>query len=163
MTTSKPKKSMKRGGLTGKTFEITPEAKRRAMQANRGRTRPEMRLARALWHRGLRYLTATGYRSRYGWRLVGAPDLVFPSKRIVVFVDGCFWHGCPICKGIPQESGEFWKTKIERNRDRDVSTNRRLSDEGWCVFRVWEHEVRNQQSTQRTADRIVRLVEEATA
>jgi len=67
-------------------------------------------------------------------------DIVFPKTRVVVFVDGCFWHGCPLHMTWPRNNATWWRQKIEANRDRDRSTTRRLRAAGWSVVRVWEHE-----------------------
>lgn len=66
-------------------------------------------------------------------------DILFPQERIAVFVDGCFWHGCPIHGTMAKANAQFWKEKIERNKRRDADTNQRLREKGWCVVRVWEH------------------------
>ena len=84
-----------------------------------------------------------------GWRInakdvYGKPDFVFDKKRIAVFVDGCFWHGCKQCRNIPTTNRSFWKKKIEGNKHRDVLVSRKLRREGWCVTRFWEHEVRKE-------------------
>src|SRR5690606_34783148 len=81
-----------------------------------------------------------------GWRvrpkgLLGSPDFLFPEVRVVVFVDGCFWHGCPECGHVPRTNRPFWAAKIERNRERDRQTTRRLKAEGFRVLRFWEHEL----------------------
>ena len=67
-------------------------------------------------------------------------DLVFPRLRIAVFVDGCFWHGCPCHGNRPRHNGDWWREKIERNRRRDQDTDRRLAETGWTVVRAWEHD-----------------------
>jgi DNA mismatch endonuclease (patch repair protein) len=67
-------------------------------------------------------------------------DIVFAGQRVAVFVDGCFWHGCPIHGTWSKSNAEFWRNKIETNRTRDTDTNRRLAEAGWKVIRVWEHE-----------------------
>lgn len=67
-------------------------------------------------------------------------DIAFPAKRIAVFVDGCFWHGCPEHATWPKQNAEFWRNKIETNRLRDADTDKRLEAIGWKVVRVWEHE-----------------------
>jgi DNA mismatch endonuclease (patch repair protein) len=66
--------------------------------------------------------------------------VVFRPVKVAVFVDGCFWHGCPIHGTWPKANAEFWRQKIERNKERDADTDRRLADAGWLVVRVWEHE-----------------------
>jgi DNA mismatch endonuclease (patch repair protein) len=67
-------------------------------------------------------------------------DIVFPRARVIVFVDGCFWHSCPEHATFPRANAEWWRIKLERNRERDAETNRRLQEAGWIVIRVWEHE-----------------------
>jgi DNA mismatch endonuclease (patch repair protein) len=82
-----------------------------------------------------------------GWLLhtsgvPGSPDFFFPSARVVVFVDGCFWHGCA-CGHLPATNKKFWNAKIERNRERDRQTTARLEAEGIKVLRFWEHELKD--------------------
>jgi DNA mismatch endonuclease, patch repair protein len=80
-----------------------------------------------------------------GWRrgqpLPGKPDFVFRRQRIAVFVDGCFWHGCPKCYRRPSSNQEYWDAKIERNRARDRSITRSLRTGGWSVIRIWHHDL----------------------
>lgn len=71
--------------------------------------------------------------------IAGHPDFYFPDSRLVVFVDGCFWHACPKCGRIPKTRVEFWRAKIEGNRRRDLSIARRLRRQGYHVMRIWEH------------------------
>lgn len=88
-------------------------------------------------------LHALGLRYRVDWPLPGSrrrADLAFPRQKVAVFVDGCFWHGCPRHMTWPQNNAEWWREKIEANRARDRNTNRRLRRLGWSVVRVWEHE-----------------------
>jgi len=67
-------------------------------------------------------------------------DIVFPRLKIAVYIDGCFWHGCPIHATWPKANAEFWRNKIESNQRRDLDTNERLREAGWTVIRAWEHE-----------------------
>ncbi|MDK9500102.1 very short patch repair endonuclease [Streptomyces katrae] len=67
-------------------------------------------------------------------------DIVFGPARVAVFVDGCFWHGCPLHATWPKNNAEFWRAKIEGNRRRDLDTDARLAEAGWLSVRVWEHE-----------------------
>ena len=80
-----------------------------------------------------------------GWRrnssLCGSPDFVFPSARVAVFVDGCYWHGCLKCRLIPKSNAEYWSAKIERNRRRDKENVRQLRRANWAVVRIWEHDL----------------------
>jgi len=81
-----------------------------------------------------------------GWRrnvrLYGKPDFIFRDLRIAVFVDGCFWHGCPIHGSIPQTNRAFWEKKIARNKKRDLAVKLKLDELGWKTFRIWQHEFR---------------------
>ncbi|GHH46423.1 hypothetical protein GCM10017774_49330 [Lentzea cavernae] len=112
-------------------------AVRSSMRGNRGKnTGPELRL-RALLHRaGLRYRVGVAPLSNVR-RTV---DVVFPKVKVAVFVDGCFWHGCPAHYRPAATNKNFWRAKIEGNRSRDRETDRLLRDGGWEVIRMWEHE-----------------------
>jgi DNA mismatch endonuclease, patch repair protein len=122
------------------------EAARRSMRGNRNRdTRPEMAVRRAVHALGLRYRVAA--RPIRGIRR--SADLVFRRSRVAVFVDGCFWHGCPDHFVLPRTNVDYWTAKIDRNRARDAETDALLADAGWIVVRVWEHE-----APSRGADRV---------
>lgn len=97
-------------------------------------SKPEVKLRRELWLRGMR-----GYRLHK--KIVGKPDIVFGKCKVVIFVDGCFWHHCPTCFVRPKSNQEYWDKKIARNVSRDVEVVRRLGDEGYKVVRLWEHDV----------------------
>lgn len=115
----------------------------------RGDTGPEMRLRRELHRRGLRYLVGRRPESSVRRRA----DLVFTRARVAVFVDGCFWHACPEHGTWPRSNQDWWRAKLQRNRERDRDTDTRLADAGWAVVRVWEHE-----PSQDAADRVERAV-----
>ena len=107
------------------------------MRSNRGRdTSPELALRRVLHAAGYRY------RVDYppGPDRRRRADIVFTRLRIVVFVDGCFWHSCPIHGTVPKTNVDYWAPKLERNRLRDIETTRALEASGWTVVRIWEHE-----------------------
>ncbi|MGW2665646.1 very short patch repair endonuclease [Nocardia tengchongensis] len=124
---------------------------RAVMRANRGKdTAPEMALRKLLYQRALRYRV----NARPLSNLKRSADVVFPRDRVAVFVDGCFWHGCPEHYRPSAKNAEFWEEKIEANRARDLDTNRALVDAGWVVVRVWEHE-----DAAASADRIANLLE----
>lgn len=84
----------------------------------------------------------------HGWRknaddVIGKPDVVFDELRVAVFVDGCFWHGCPVCqRKLPETNREYWERKIQRNVERDRLRGATLEENGWRVVRIWEHEMR---------------------
>src|SRR6185437_16365695 len=92
-----------------------------------------------------------------GWRrrvkLFGNPDFVFRKSRLTVFVDGCFWHGCPIHGVVPETNTNFWREKIQRNRLRDKLVRRKLTGEGWRVLRIWQHELRDPSKVVRRVNR----------
>lgn len=73
----------------------------------------------------------------------GKPDFYFPDRRVAVFLDGCFWHGCPTCGHLPSVNRLFWKAKIERNQQRDRDTNEHLRQAGIKAVRFWEHDLRD--------------------
>lgn len=107
------------------------------MQRQRRRdTGPEFALRRAVWARDLRYRIDTaplkGLRRR--------ADLVFAQARVAVYVDGCFWHRCPIHATAPQANSHWWSDKLDANERRDRNTDERLDEAGWLVMRIWEHE-----------------------
>ncbi|GHE11397.1 hypothetical protein GCM10010339_71080 [Streptomyces alanosinicus] len=115
----------------------TSPAVRSVMRGNRSRdTKPEIRLRSLLHRAGLRY--------RVGIRplpqLRRTADVVFPKARVAVFVDGCFWHGCPEHHRPATKNIDFWREKIEGNRKRDAETDSLLRQAGWTVIRVWEHD-----------------------
>lgn len=97
-------------------------------------TSPELKLRKALWSAGLRY------RKHYGPHHI---DIAFPGKKVAVFVDGCFWHGCPIHGTIPESNKDYWVPKLERNKKRDLERTAALEAEGWTVIRAWEHELKD--------------------
>lgn len=112
------------------------EGSRRSMRSNRGRdTKPEIAVRRLLHAAGLRYrvdFAPLGGRRR--------ADIVFTRKRIAVFIDGCFWHGCPEHLTLPKHNSEYWLPKLQRNIERDRETDAALEAAGWMVLRFWEHE-----------------------
>ena len=90
-------------------------------------------------------LVRNGYR---GWklhsrRLVGKPDFVFLGSRLVIFIDGCFWHGCPTCGHITKTNSEYWNAKIARTKNRDGKYSRELRKQGYRVIRIWECMLKN--------------------
>ncbi len=109
---------------------------RATMRANRSRdTLPELALRRALHARGLRYFV--NRRPLPGLRRTA--DIVFPTARVAVFVDGCFWHGCPEHHTSAKANATFWADKVSDNRARDADTNAALTAAGWTPLRIWEH------------------------
>ncbi len=128
-----------------------PSERTANMRANRRRdTGPERELRSALHALGLRFrvdlpVVADGRRPR--------PDVAFTRARLAVFVDGCFWHGCPEHAAVPTKNARYWSSKIARNIERDREQTRALEAAGWKVVRVWEHE-----DMSATAKRLAGLV-----
>ena len=112
-------------------------------------TAAELKIRSVLYKMGLRYRVdrapLRGVRRK--------ADLLFSGPRVAVFIDGCFWHGCPIHGTWPKANAEFWRKKIETNKLRDADTNRRLEEAGWKVVRIWEHEDPNE-----AAERVASIV-----
>ena len=102
-----------------------------------------------------RQLHAMGLRYRVKYPVPGfhrrSIDIAFPRARLAVFVDGCFWHGCPTHVTWPKTNPEWWATKIENNRQRDADTNALLAATGWTPLRLWEHEAH------RSATRVIAI------
>ena len=115
---------------------VSPASSRMSRQRTRD-TEPELALRRQLHARGLRY--------RVGYPVPGnrrrSIDVAFVGVRLAVFVDGCFWHGCPTHATWPITNAKWWRDKIEMNRARDAETDRLLREHGWEPLRIWEHEV----------------------
>ena len=97
-----------------------------------------------------------------GWRrnqaLFGSPDFLFPEAKLAVFVDGCFWHGCPKHATQPTSNRAFWRKKLARNKARDLLVTRTLKQRGWFVLRVWQHEL-----ARRNDLRLVQRIQRALA
>lgn len=126
------------------------DASRRMASVRQKGTQAEINLRRLLHARGLRY--------RLHVPLLKKPrrsaDIVFPRARVAVFVDGCFWHGCPEHVSWPKSNADFWREKIETNRSRDADTDQRLNALGWKTVRIWEHE-----DASDAANRIAELID----
>ena len=95
----------------------------------------EKALRSALWIRGHRF--------RVHQDIFGKPDIIFLKQKIAIFCDGCFWHGCPVCKKYPASNKEFWMKKFEINQRRDKEVTKKLKKKGWRILRFWGHEIKN--------------------
>jgi len=96
----------------------------------------EVSFRKELWKRGFRYRkNASGY--------FGKPDIVLKKHKTVIFIDSCFWHGCKKHGSIPAVRKSFWSNKIAQNISRDKEVTKRYKKQGWKIFRVWEHDLRN--------------------
>lgn len=130
----------------------SPDASRRMAKVRQKGTDAEVALRREMYRIGLRY--------RIDYEVMRKPrrvaDIAFPGRKIAIFVDGCFWHGCPEHATWPKQNAEFWREKIEANRRRDADTNDRLRSLGWMVLRFWSHE-----SPSMAAKAVARVVAKA--
>jgi len=128
---------------------LTPGQRSYCMSQIKGRnTKPEIALRKSLW--------AMGFRHRIKSKLPGKPDIVYPSLKTVIFVDGCFWHRCPEHYQPPKTRAEFWEEKISENVNRDRKNDCLLKEQGWLVIRVWEHEIK--ESLADCAERLVTML-----
>jgi DNA mismatch endonuclease (patch repair protein) len=138
-----------RGRVVADTF--TQAERSEIMRRVKGRdTTPELTLRRLLWAVGVR-----GYRLNRK-DLPGRPDLVISRERIAIFVDGCFWHGCPRCYRRPSSNRSYWDLKVDRNMRRDRSRRAKLKRLGWKVIRLWEHQVVKQ--PERCVSKILKAI-----
>ena len=112
-------------------------------------TPPEVALRRAFRRRGLGYRVDFRALPDAPWRV----DVAFVGRRVAVYVDGCFWHRCPQHGSMPRANAEWWASKLRRTSERDAQATRELTEAGWQVVRVWEHE-----DVEDAADRITALV-----
>jgi DNA mismatch endonuclease, patch repair protein len=110
-------------------------ASTRMSAARRRDTAPELALRRELHRRGRRFRVVAKVPGNNRRTI----DVAFPRHRVAVFVDGCFWHGCPLHGTAPAANGRWWATKLAANVARDLDTTRLLTDAGWTVLRIWEH------------------------
>ena len=112
----------------------------KVMSANKAKnTKPELSLREILWKNGLK-----GYRLNYR-KIPGKPDIVYVSKKVAIFVNGCFWHRCPYCNyKLPLTNTVFWKNKFERNVLRDKEKIELLEKQGWKVLVIWECEIKKE-------------------
>lgn len=134
------------------SFASSAAVRQRMQRQARRDTSAELAVRKLLHARGLRY--------RVDVRPVPAlrrrADVVFTRVKVAVFIDGCYWHGCPQHRSTPRANGPYWADKIARNRSRDLDTDRQLVEAGWTVVRIWEHE-----DAMSAADRIELVVREA--
>lgn len=96
-------------------------------------TKPEKALSSELFRRGMRF--------RVNYKQVpGSPDIAFTKAKVAVFVDGCFWHSCPVHGSVPKNNREWWEAKLKRNTTRDRKADQELEAMGWIPLRYWEHD-----------------------
>ncbi len=115
---------------------VSSEVRKRTMQSVKSsNTKLENKVMKALWSKNIRYRKNVK-------DLVGHPDISIKNKKIVIFIDSCFWHGCPVHCRMPHSNESYWTKKIGNNKKRDESANKYYSDLGWTCVRIWEHELK---------------------
>lgn len=138
---------------------ITPPASSEAalhrMQAAKAKnTAPEIALRSQLYKKGLRYRLDKKVSPLIQTRV----DIVFPTQHVAIFVDGCFWHGCPRHGTQSKSNSEYWYRKIKQNKERDWKVTRQLRNAGWKVIRIWEHEIID--NLEKISERIMTILKE---
>jgi DNA mismatch endonuclease, patch repair protein len=127
------------------------EQRRKNMQAIKSQSNLENRVSKALWNKG--------YRFRKNSKLLGKPDIAIQKFRIVIFIDSCFWHVCPIHGNKPKSNQEYWSKKLDRNKKRDHEVNTYYLNNGWNLLRLWEHELKS--DFDGTIDKIALFIDNA--
>lgn len=115
--------------------KISPEVRSKNMRAIRSQSKLENRLTKELWKRGIWFRKNTK-------TLFGMPDISIKKYKIVIFVDSCFWHVCPVHGNRPKSNQEFWDKKLLRNQERDREVTEFYMEKGWHIKRIWEHEIK---------------------
>lgn len=114
---------------------LSKEKRRKIMSSIRGKdTKPEIIVRKLLWSKGVRYRI-------HNKEIFGTPDIAIGKKKLVIFVDGCFWHGCKKCYKEPKTNVEFWKKKRIYNIQRRLKVRKELKKKGWNVLEFWEHQI----------------------
>jgi len=134
------------------TDVFTPEKRSEVMRRVKAKgTSPELKVRRMLWNLGLRYRL-------HRKDLPGAPDIVLPGRRLVVFVHGCFWHGHDCARGarVPKQNRDYWTAKIGRNRARDERNEAELRARGWTPLVVWECELKDEPGLRARLEAVLR-------
>ena len=132
------------------TDVLSKEQRRKNMQAIRAKeTAFEIMVRKELWKKGIRY--------RKNVRdLMGVPDIAIKKHKLVIFLDSCYWHGCPEHGVMPKSNREFWEKKIKRNIERDTEVTSYYRSRNWTILRFWEHEVK--QDLDGIIDRIIKAI-----
>ncbi|BAC15297.1 very-short-patch-repair endonuclease [Oceanobacillus iheyensis HTE831] len=115
---------------------MTKQQRSNNMKAIKSVSKLESIVSKKLWARGFRFRRNTQ-------NLFGKPDISIKKYKIVIFIDSCFWHQCPLHANMPKSHTDYWEKKLERNKERDQEVNNYYSDKGWYLKRIWEHEIKN--------------------
>lgn len=136
--------------LGSRKFDDVDKVRSRTMSAIRGKGNKSTELALRM---ALVRAKVSGWKM-HPTHLKGKPDFFFPRQKIAVFVDGCFWHSCPVCGHTPSTRKRFWGAKLRRNRERDLATVVSLEGAGITVLRIWEHELKSTTGKNQTAKKV---------
>jgi DNA mismatch endonuclease, patch repair protein len=131
---------------------LTQEQRSKTMRAIKSRSQLENRVSKALWRDGYRF-------RKNDKSLIGKPDISIKKYKIVIFIDSCFWHGCPLHGNMPKSNREYWEKKLSRNKERDQQVNEYYKEIGWSCMRVWEHELK--QNFDQTVEKIKHFIDQA--
>ncbi len=115
------------------------------MSAIRSVSKLEDEVCRALWNKGIRF-------RRNSKKLLGKPDISIKKYKIVIFIDSCFWHQCPLHANMPKSNVDYWEAKLDRNKMRDAVVTNYYKENGWNILRIWEHELK--EGFDRTIEKI---------
>lgn len=130
---------------------LTPEQRKKNMQKIRSNnTLLENSVTKELWKKGFRI-------RKNSKKLFGKPDISIKKYKVVIFIDSCFWHMCPIHCNIPSSNQEYWISKLNRNKTRDIEVTKYYIDKDWNILRIWEHEIRIDYTD--TIEKIVRFIQ----
>lgn len=130
---------------------MSKENRKKTMKAIRSQSNLENLVSRELWKRGFRFRKNVK-------TLFGKPDIALQKYKIVIFIDSCFWHACPLHGNKPKSNQDYWNKKLSRNKERDAEVNNYYKQNGWHIKRVWEHEVK--QDLNKVVDELADFIEQ---
>lgn len=131
------------------TDKITREQRTVIMKKIKAKSHLEDSVAKQLFKNGIRY-------RRNSKRLLGKPDISIQKYKVVIFIDSCFWHSCPIHGNIPKNNVDYWKKKLIRNVERDLEVNNFYTERNWNILRIWEHDLDD--NFDATIDKIISFI-----
>ncbi|SDX73330.1 very short patch repair endonuclease [Salimicrobium album] len=132
---------------------MSKEDRKKTMSRITRKSKLEDQVSKALW--------ARGYRFRKNVKnLRGTPDIAIKKYKVVIFIDSCYWHACPLHGSVPKTNTEFWKNKFEKNKARDKRDREYYEEKGWNIMRIWSHDLKKN-VFEDTIDSIVRFIEES--
>lgn len=129
---------------------MTTEQRRKNMQAIKSISKLEEIVSREIWNKGYRFRRNTK-------ELFGNPDISIKKYKLVIFIDSCFWHQCPIHGNMPKTNVDFWDRKLSRNVERDKEVNNYYERKGWHIKRIWEHEIKD--DLEKVIDELIAFID----